>query len=60
MAAQCLAKKFTQECCYRKKAMSALLSVFGRTDLLLQMLYDNGTHFSGYLIKELTAFPGMN
>ncbi len=42
-----------------KAVADALIGVFGRTGLPLQILADNGSQFSGKLMKELTSLLGI-
>ncbi len=43
-----------------KSVADALITVFGRTGLPLQLLSDNGSQFSGKLMKELTSLLGVD
>ncbi len=42
-----------------KSVVEALISIFGRTGLPLQLLSDNGTQFTGTLVKELSELFGI-
>ncbi len=42
-----------------KSVAEALISIFGRTGLPLQLLSDNGTQFTGTLVKELSELFGI-